>query len=401
MRTITGRLAEKAGKWYAVINLYTPEGKRKEKWMGLNLEAKKGSKTEANARLSEILAEYNSGKAYLQECLTPAEQQKRKVADMPLHKYLMDWLEEYRYNIAPTTYSTYQGMIEARLYPYFEENQISVKDVTGDELNAYYNYLFEEGLSGCTAQKHHNLLHLAFKHAMKKRIIPFNPCDQANRPKAVKYVASYYNETKLKELLMALRDDPLRIVIMLTIYYGVRRSEVLGIKWSAIDYDEELIHLRHKIIEDKSNGKTVIRGMDIMKSKSSMRSLPLMTFICEELRKEKERQEEMKKVLRGSYNRKYEEYVCVDSMGNLFKPNYVTNHFAVLLRQHGLDKIRFHDLRHSCATLMLSNGEDMKKIQGWLGHSTITITADTYAHLDAQSKRGSASVIENALSFTA
>ena len=211
----------------------------------------------------------------------------------------------------------------------------------------------------------------------------------------------YYNEAKLKELLMALRDDPLRIVIMLTIYYGVRRSEVLGIKWSAIDYDEELIHLRHKIIEDKSNGKTVIRGMDIMKSKSSMRSLPLMTFICEELRKEKERQEEMKKVLRGSYNRKYEEYVCVDSMGNLFKPNYVTNHFAVLLRRHGLDKIRFHDLRHSCATLMLSNGEDMKKIQGWLGHSTITITADTYAHLDAQSKRGSASVIENALSFTA
>ena len=320
---------------------------------------------------------------------------------MPLHKYLMDWLEEYRYNIAPTTYSTYQGMIEARLYPYFEENQISVKDVTGDELNAYYNYLFEEGLSGCTAQKHHNLLHLAFKHAMKKRIIPFNPCDQANRPKAVKYVASYYNETKLKELLMALRDDPLRIVVMLTIYYGVRRSEVLGIKWSAIDYDEELIHLRHKVIEDKSNGKTVIRGMDIMKSKSSMRSLPLMTFICEELRKEKERQEEMKKVLRNSYNRKYEDYVCVDSMGNLLKPNYVTNHFAVLLRRHGLDKIRFHDLRHSCATLMLSNGEDMKKIQGWLGHSTITITADTYAHLDAESKRGSASVIENALAITA
>ena len=88
-------------------------------------------------------------------------------------------------------------------------------------------------------------------------------------------------------------------------------------------------------------------------------------------------------------------------MGNLFKPNYVTNHFAVLLRQHGLDKIRFHDLRHSCATLMLSNGEDMKKIQAWLGHSTIMITADTYAHLDAQSKRGSASVIENALAITA
>jgi len=401
MKRITGRLAEKAGKWYAVINLYTTEGKRKEKWIGLDLEAKKGSKTEANSRLNEILAKYNSGELYLQENLSKAEQQKRRTAELPLHVYLMEWLEEYKHNIAPTTYSTYQGIIEARMYPYFEELDISVKDVTGDELNAYYNYLMDQGLSGCTAQKHHNLLHLVFKTAMKKRIIPYNPCDQANRPKAVKYVASYYNEAKLKELLMALKDDPLRIVIMLTVYYGVRRSEVLGIKWSAIDEEEEFIHLRHKIIEDKSNGHTVIRGMDIMKSKTSMRSLPLIPFIREELRKERERQEKMKKVLRSSYNKKYEEYVCVDAMGNLFKPNYVTNHFAVLLRHHGLDKIRFHDLRHSCATLMLSNGEDIKKIQGWLGHSTIAITADTYAHLDAHSKRGSASVIENALAITA
>ena len=377
--------------------------KEKERRNGWGLTSKQRKEARPKQTLDSAKSSLNTIRARhtFKNALHLPSNRKRKVADMPLHKYLMDWLEEYRYNIAPTTYSTYQGMIEARLYPYFEENQISVKDVTGDELNAYYNYLFEEGLSGCTAQKHHNLLHLAFKHAMKKRIIPFNPCDQANRPKAVKYVASYYNETKLKELLMALRDDPLRIVVMLTNYYAVRRSEVLGIKWSAIDYDEELIHLRHKVIEDKSNGKTVIRGMDIMKSKSSMRSLPLMTFICEELRKEKERQEEMKKVLRSSYNRKYEDYVCVDSMGNLLKPNYVTNHFAVLLRRHGLDKSRFHDLRHSCATLMLSNGEDMKKIQGWLGHSTITITADTYAHLDAESKRGSASVIENALAITA
>ena len=89
MKRITGRLAEKAGKWYAVINLYTTEGKRKEKWIGLNLEAKKGSKTEANARLNEILAKYNSGELYLQENLTKAEQQKRRVAELPLHEYIV------------------------------------------------------------------------------------------------------------------------------------------------------------------------------------------------------------------------------------------------------------------------------------------------------------------------
>ena len=87
MKRITGRLAEKAGKWYAVINLYTTEGKRKEKWIGLNLEAKKGSKTEANSRLNEILAKYNSGELYLQENLSKAEQQKRRVAELPLHEY--------------------------------------------------------------------------------------------------------------------------------------------------------------------------------------------------------------------------------------------------------------------------------------------------------------------------
>mgnify|MGYP006387550897 FL=1 len=134
MKRITGRLAEKAGKWYAVINLYTTEGKRKEKWIGLNLEAKKGSKTEANARLNEILAKYNSGELYLQENLTKAEQQKRRVAELPLHEYIVEWLEEYKHNLAPTTYSGYQGMIESRMYPYFEKLNISIKDVSGDEL---------------------------------------------------------------------------------------------------------------------------------------------------------------------------------------------------------------------------------------------------------------------------
>lgn len=401
MKRITGRLAERNGKWYAIINLYTTEGKRKEKWVGLDLEAKRGSKTEANFRLNEILARYNSNEFYVNPNLTKAEQEKMRIANLPLHEYLTEWVEEYRYNVEVTTYATYKQMITSRIVPYFEKLNIPIKDVTGDELNAYYTFLLDEGLKGCTAQKHHNLLHLAFKHAMKKRIIPYNPCDQANRPKSVKYVASYYNEAKLKELLLSLKDDPMRIAVILTIYYGVRRSEVLGIKWNAIDYDDEVIHLRHKVIEDRSSGKTVITGKDIMKTKSSLRSLPLIPFIVEELRKEKERQEEMRRTLRGAYNTQYEEYVCVDAMGNLLKPNYVTNHFGVLLRKYGLDKIRFHDLRHSCATLLLSNGEDLKRIQGWLGHSTITITADTYAHLDAASKRGSASKIENSLFITA
>ena len=397
MKRTTGRLTEKNGKWYAVINLYTTEGKRKEKWINLDLEARRGSKTEANCRLTKILARYNSGELYMQDTLTNGEREQWRIARLTLPEYMAEWLEDYKYYIAVNTYSVYRGMLKTKIAPYFKELEISMKDVSGRMLNDFYKHLMEQGLTGSTVQKYHNLIHLAYKHAIKKGVVPFNPCDQANRPKATKYVTSYYNEGKLKELLTVLENDPLRIVVLLTVYYGFRRSEVLGLKWSAIDEEQNLIHLRHKIIEDSSGKQTVLRGLDIMKTKSSVRSLPLFDFIKEELHKERERQEEMKRVFRNAYNREYEEYVCVDAIGNLITPSYVTSHFKVLLQKYGLEEIRFHDLRHSCATLMLSTGEDLKKIQGWLGHSTITITADTYAHLDAESKRISASKIEQAL----
>ena len=193
----------------------------------------------------------------------------------------------------------------------------------------------------------------------------------------------------------------MRIVVILTIYYGLRRSEVLGLQWSAIDFKEKRIHIRHNIIEDKTSGTTVIRGLDVMKSKSSFRSLPLIPFIEQELLREKEKQEEMQRVLRRTYNREYLEYVCVNPLGDIIKPQYVTEHFKVILRKNGMEQIRFHDLRHSCATLMLNNNEEMKKIQAWLGHSTITITADTYAHLDMSSKVTSAEKISDSLAALA
>lgn len=397
MKRTTGRLTEKNGKWYAIINLYTPEGKRKEKWQSLDLEAKRGSKTEANYRLSELLAKYNTGEIYLMDTMTRAEQERERIAGMQVQDYVQDWLDQYRNNISVLTYATYKNMVEAKIVPYFAQQNLTLNDLTGDDLNDYYNYLLDSGLKGITVQKQHALLHLAFKHAVKRRIISNNPCDQANRPKAVKYIADYYNADKLKELLASLEGDPMRIVVILTVYYGLRRSEVLGLKWSAIDFAEKRIHIRHKIIDDKSSGHSVIRGMDVMKSKSSFRSLPMIPYIEQELLKEKAKQEEMQRMLRRTYNREYIEYVCVDPVGNLIKPQYVTEHFKVILYKNGLDKIRFHDLRHSCASLMLANNEEMKKIQAWLGHSTITITADTYAHLDMQSKVTSAEKIGESL----
>ncbi len=393
MKRTTGHLAEKRGKWYAVVNLYDTEGKRHEKWQSLDLEAKKGTKTEANHRLNQLLEKYNTGALYLQESMTRAERERSRIADMPVEDYLSDWLESYRPNVTRSTYDSYRMYVNVHMLPFFKPMQIKVKELTGDEINEYYAHLRAKGLKGTTCQRHHALLHLAFKSAMKRRIIPSNPVDQADRPRSQQFIGNYYNAAEIKALIDSTKDDPLHIVILITAYYGLRRSEVIGLKWTAIDFGGKTISVKHKVLQDGNK----VEGYDVMKTRSSYRTLPLIPIVEEALIAEREKQTEMKRVFGRSYNRQYEEYICVDAIGELIKPNYVSDHFQVVLRQNGMRKIRFHDLRHSCASLLLANGVQMKLIQEWLGHSDIGTTSNVYSHVDIESKKLSAVAIAKAL----
>ena len=397
VKRITGRLTEKNDKWYAVLNLYTIEGKRKEKWINLNLDSKRGNKTEAGYRLGELLAKYNTGDLYLSESLTRAERERIRIANSNFADYIEEWLENYKCNVSVLTYNAYYLMVKSKISPYFRRLGLTVKEITGDEINDFYSELRKSGLSGATAQRHHSLMHLAFKQAVKRKIIPTNPCEQADRPKSHQYVGNYYNAEELKSLIGCLGDDPLRIPVILSAYYGLRRSEVLGLKWDAIDWVEGKIYIRHKIIENKMS-KERIEGYDVMKNKSSYRSMPVIPYIRETLIKEKEKQEEMQRMLKKSYCKKYLEYVCVDAVGNIIEPQYLTCHFPLIIKKYGLKKIRFHDLRHSCASILLANKVPMKMIQDWLGHSDMSTTANIYSHIDYTSKIESAETMGRILS---
>ncbi len=127
-------------------------------------------------------------------------------------------------------------------------------------------------------------------------------------------------------------NDPIHIVIFLAAYYGLRRSEVLGLKWSAVDFENKTVSISHKVVQ---NDKGVV-GMDVMKTKSSYRTLPLIPQVEQVLLNEKEKQEEMKRVMRRGYCKKYTDYICVDAIGELIKPNYVTDHFKMVLKENGL-----------------------------------------------------------------
>lgn len=393
MKPVTGHLSERRGKWYAVINLYDSEGKRHEKWRSLDLAAKKGSKTEATHRMNQILEQYNNESQYLFDSMTRAEQERIRISEMLVEDYLPLWLENHKPNISESTYNGYRMMMESRMIPFFKPLHIRVKDVAGDEINDYYIHIRNNGLKGTTAQRHHAMLHLAFKSAVKRRIIPSNPVEQADRPKSTQFIGSYYNADEIKQLLDGTVDDPLHIVILLAAYYGLRRSEAVGLKWSAIDFTANTISIKHKVLQSGSE----VKGYDVMKTKSSYRTLPLIPSVVEELRREKARQAEMQRVMGRGYNHQYDEYICVDALGNLIKPNYVTQHFPVVLKQLGMRKIRYHDLRHSCASLQLANGVPMRIIQEWLGHSDMATTANIYSHVDSESKKMSAAAIGAAL----
>ena len=219
------------------------------------------------------------------------------------------------------------------------------------------------------------------------------------RPKKQKYIANYYRLEELEQLFEATKDHPYSLLIQITAFYGLRRSEALGLRWDAIDFERNTITIRHIVTNAKIDGKCEIVCADRAKTKSSLRSLPLVANIREKLLALKEQQKENKRICGNCYNREYDGYVFVDVMGNIFNPRNLSSNFSELLEMKGLRHIRFHDLRHSCASLLLENDVPMKQIQEWLGHSDFSTTANIYAHLDYRSKLSSAKAMVEGISL--
>ena len=195
------------------------------------------------------------------------------------------------------------------------------------------------------------------------------------------------------------KGDILELIILITAFYGLRRSEVLGLQWNSFDFKNKTITIKHTITITNIDGNRKIKGKDRTKNKSSYRTLPLFDDIANMLLEVKEKQVAFKKDFGNSYNKEYLNYVFVKPDGNIVRPDYVTEHFSTLLKKNNMKHIRFHDLRHSCASLLLAKGIPMKSIQEWIGHSNFSTTANLYAHLDTNSKKISASVLEDTFKF--
>ena len=390
---ITGSLQKKKGLYYAVLNLYDDYGKRKPKWIPTGYTIK-GNKKKAEEKLEQFKIEYEQkSKIQLRD---PNIYDKYK--NILFCDYMLEWLEKQKGKVEQTTYIGYEQVIKGRLYKYFKAKKIKLVDLKPKHIQDFFDLLFSEGLSGNTIKHYRANISKALKSAVITEIIDSNPATKLEPIKIKEYTADYYTQDELLNLMEIIETTPIELPVIIAGVYGLRREEVIGIKWNAIDFNDKTLTIRHTVDRGKIDGVTQFIFKERTKSDAGYRTLPLFDFIADLLRKYKNKYEENKKFYGNTYCNDYKDYICLMENGELMKPGYVTQTFSKILDNNHLRHIRLHDLRHSCGTLLVRNGVPLKDIQIWLGHSNFQTTL-RYAHADVENKRISANVIENKLAL--
>ena len=381
-----GSLQKKNGTYYAVFTVLE-NGRKKQKWVSTHL--KEGVEEHIlKQKLEEILilnSNY-SNKNY------------SKMAGENFGDYYMIWLGIKKMKIEPSTFENYQKYGK-KIFAYFKQKGVALGTLMPIDIESFYSYLLQKGICKNTIRHIHVTLHQCVEYAVKNDWLVYNPINKVEKPKESITKRQFYNVNEMKDLFNLIKNEELKLPIMLSAIYGLRRSEALGLKWSAIDFENKKIAIEHKVIQVKINGKYVLYKSNTLKTKSSNRELPLTTQVDAILREKQQEIERNKKMLGNEYNNFDNEYVCVDNMGNLITPSRLTHGFNDIQKKYNLKHIRFHDLRHSCASIMVAQNVSMKQIQEWLGHSNFSTTANIYSHLDFKSKINSAKMVSNAFSF--
>jgi len=327
---VAGHLREKKGYFYAVLNYTDAHGNRKTKWIATGL-AVKGNKKRAEA--------------FLQEQRRSFQEDVPITGDVLFADFMEQWLTVIKSSVAVTTFASYSNMVKKVIVPYFRERQIALQELSAKHIQDFYLKELER-VSASSVIHYHANIHKALKYAVKLDLISSNPADKIERPKKERFMANFYDADEVNRLFEISKGTKLEIPILFGAFYGMRRSETLGMKWDAIDFERDTITIRHTLTTVALDGKRITVAEDRTKNKSSMRTLPLVPFVKERLLELKAEQEENRRLCGRSYVKDYTGYVCINEIGDIIKPNYVSCGFPKLLEEHGLRRVRYHDLRH-------------------------------------------------------
>lgn len=376
---LKGSMHVNNGIWHVSFRIPDGKGGKKQKQLSTGVKAVPGNKKKAQVRMREILDEWDG--------LVFVDSDK-----IPLTSYINDWISRTKMKVQVSTYDGYVHMFRKHIYPYFDERKFKISDLKPRHLEEYYMFKISEGLSPNTLIKHHAIIRTALQDAVKNGYIKRNVADLADKPKRVKPVHDFYTAEELKKLITAVTGTSIEIPVFLAILFGLRRSEVIGLKWSSIDFDSRKITICNKVIRCNVDGKITDVSSDELKSDTSYSTFYMNDAVYEYLSRIKSEQDSM---IRES--NEFTDFICVDAIGNRIKVDYVTHKFKEILEKNGLRPIRFHDLRHSCISLLVKNNFNMKTIQEYARHADYNLTANTYSHVEDTIKKAEIDSITNTL----
>lgn len=383
---MTATVYEKSGHYYILVQ-WNEHGKRFRKNCATGLAATAKNKRKAEKLRQQTLAEW-------EQKICP------NYSDILFSDYLRLWLEEIEPTVSPSTFYEYRLQVNNRICPWFDERSIKLVDLTAQDIEAFYRKkLFEEQVKAVTIHRYHSNIHKALRRAVQTGRLRQNPADNVLMPQKQKYIGAYYTVEELRYLLEHVRGESIEVPVTLAIWLGFRRGEAIGLRWSDVDFARSTICVQGSI-STRCGRKT--KSADAIyykapKTPSSYRVLALPRELSTYLHDLRRRQQKQRLLLGSAYHTEWSDYVCVDAVGQLIKPDLVTRNFPLLLERIGLRHIRFHDLRHSCATLLLEEGASLKEVQDWLGHKNFTLTADTYAHVTVRARSKLAATLSDAI----
>ena len=341
----------KDNRFWVVLREKDEQGKWHQRWILLSSSSRRSAKLEAVDKITE----YNE------------EKEKTTIPSQSLSWLIREYIEHT--TLTPKTRQNYMSMLETHIDPYFSGKKFS--ELTANDFSIYYKYKNEESdLSPNSIIKHHQLIHAAYEYAISGELMDKNPSDRAKKPRKIRKEPDAYSLEDYQRLFEAAKKTKIFPEIVLAMVYGLRRSELLGLRWSCIDWSKRIIEVSLSVT--RVNNEWYFN--EAMKTNGSKRKLAISEPIANFLNSLYEKQKKMKDLLGDFYNQEFEDFICVDSVGDLMTPDYITSTFTKLVKSNGLPKLTFHGLRHSFISILIDAGYNPKAVQTASGHDVLTTT---------------------------
>lgn len=378
---VKGYLCRKSGYWYLVIR-YRARGVTHQYMKGTHVRVGDTRRKAEDLLHKELrnIAEENRVIEQLMLWHIDPEIRYRSVS-----AYFEYWMEQQNMTLSKQSFYTYRSMLR-QAGTFLDQQTSEVALLTLSHMEAYFAQLRAWGRKPRTIQNHMKILRQVFDDAFDHGIIKIHPMVGIPLEQGRSDVPEPYSEKELEQLLTAAHETELEPAIYLAAFYGLRCGEICGLRWKDVDFENKMLHIRCNVVRAcrEDIWEDALEQNANMKTPASRRSFPLHPNVERVLLQHREQQS----IMTGN--------VFVSKRGGLMNPSCLSKAFQKFLRQRGLRKVRLHDLRHTCATLLVKNGCDLQEAQAYLGHANIASTL-VYIHLDSNCNQVPCQKMENLL----